>query len=79
MSGHGLLCARRQEGAGADSVDLGVDVAGTTEDRNFSLEVVRCIGACGLAPVFTVDEDIYRRVKPSKTGELLNKYRNGKA
>ncbi len=59
--------------------DLGVEVAGTTEDRNFSLEVVRCIGACGLAPVLTVDEDIYRRVKPSKAGELLNKYRNGKA
>lgn len=59
--------------------DLGVEVAGTTADREFSLEVVRCIGACGLAPVLTVDEDVYRRVKPSKTAELLNKYRNGKA
>ncbi len=42
---------------------------------SFSLEVVRCIGACGLSPVMTVDEDIYRRVKPSKVGELVAKYR----
>jgi NADH:ubiquinone oxidoreductase subunit E len=59
--------------------ELDVEVASTTEDRNFSLDVVRCIGACGLAPVFTVDEDIYRRAKPSKVGELLAKYRNGSA
>jgi len=55
--------------------ELGIDVQGTTDDRNFSLEVVRCIGACGLSPVMTVGEDIYRRVKPSKVGELLGKYR----
>ncbi len=59
--------------------DLGIDVQGTTDDRNFSLEVVRCIGACGLSPVMTVDEDIYRRVKPSKVGELLVKYREDSA
>jgi NADH:ubiquinone oxidoreductase subunit E len=58
---------------------LGVEVSSTTEDRNFSLEVVRCIGACGLAPVFTVGEDIFRRVKPSKVGDLIAKYRNGNA
>jgi NADH:ubiquinone oxidoreductase subunit E len=56
--------------------DLGVEVGGTTEDRNYSLEVVRCIGACGLAPVFTVGKDIYRRVKPSRIGELLARYRS---
>ena len=59
--------------------ELDIEVASTTEDRNFSLDVVRCIGACGLAPVFTVGEDIYRRVKPSKVGELIAKYRNGSA
>ena len=58
---------------------LRVDVPGTTEDRNFSVEVVRCIGACGLAPVMTVDDDIYRRVKPSRVGELLARYREGDA
>jgi NADH:ubiquinone oxidoreductase subunit E len=56
---------------------LGVEVAGTTDDREFSLEVVRCVGACGLAPVMTVDKDVFRRVKPSKIGSLLAKYRNG--
>lgn len=54
--------------------ELGIPVAGTTEDRNFSLEVVRCIGACGLSPVMTVDDDIYRRVKPAKAADILAKY-----
>jgi NADH:ubiquinone oxidoreductase subunit E len=58
---------------------LGVDVSGTTEDRKFSLEVVRCIGACGLAPVLTVDADIYRRVKLSKAGDILARYRQESA
>ena len=57
--------------------ELGIEVSGTTADRNYSLEVVRCIGACGLSPVMTVDDDVYRRVKPSKVGELLAKYGNG--
>ena len=55
--------------------ELGIEVGGTTEDRNFSLETVRCIGACGLSPVMTVDEDVYRRVAPAKAGKLLGKSR----
>ena len=54
---------------------LGVDVGGTTEDRRYSLEVVRCIGACGLAPAMTVGEDVFGRVKNTKLGEILEKYR----
>jgi len=54
--------------------ELGIEVGGTTEDRNFSLEVVRCIGACGLSPVMTVDEDIYKRVKAAKAPDILAKY-----
>lgn len=46
----------------------------TTGDRKFSLETVRCLGACGLAPVLTVDEDTYRQVKPSKVSEILGRY-----
>jgi NADH:ubiquinone oxidoreductase subunit E len=53
---------------------LGVEPGGTTEDRRFSLETVRCLGACGLAPVITVDEDTYRQVKPSKVAEILERY-----
>lgn len=58
--------------------ELGIGVNGTTEDRQFSLEINRCVGACGLAPVVTVDDsDIYRRVKVDKIPEIIGKYRNG--
>ena len=46
----------------------------TTENRRFSLEAVRCLGACGLAPVVVVDEDTYGAVKADKVIETLNKY-----
>jgi NADH-quinone oxidoreductase subunit E len=47
---------------------------GTTEDRRFSLEAVRCLGACGLAPVVVVDKDTYGDVKADKVLEVLKKY-----
>ena len=56
---------------------LGIDVGGTTADRLFSLEVGRCFGACGMAPVLMVNDDLHQRVKPAKLGELLQKYRAG--
>lgn len=46
----------------------------TTEDRRFSLEVVRCLGACGLAPVVVVDNDTHGGVTPDKILDLLNRY-----
>ena len=54
---------------------LGVDVGETTPDRLFSLAVGRCFGACGMAPVLMVNDDLHQRVKPAKIGELLEKYR----
>jgi NADH:ubiquinone oxidoreductase subunit E len=51
--------------------ELGVDVGQTTPDRNFSLEVARCFGACGLAPAITIDDVVYQRVKPIKIREIL--------
>jgi NADH:ubiquinone oxidoreductase subunit E len=54
---------------------LGIEVGGTTADRQFSLEVGRCFGACGMAPVLMVNDDLHQRVKPAKIGELLQKYR----
>ncbi|HOO77730.1 MAG TPA: NAD(P)H-dependent oxidoreductase subunit E [bacterium] len=57
------------------SKELGIEVGGTTEDRLFSLEVARCFGACGLAPVITVNDDIHQRVKESKVRELIASYR----
>ena len=47
---------------------------GTSEDRRFSLEAVRCLGACGLAPVVVVDQDTYGGVKAEKVLETLEKY-----
>jgi NADH-quinone oxidoreductase E subunit len=55
--------------------DLGIKAGETTEDGLFTLEVVRCIGACALAPVVLVDEDTHRRVRPAKLAELLDTYR----
>ncbi len=46
----------------------------TTEDRRFSLEAVRCLGACGLAPVVVVDQYTYGAVKADKVIETISKY-----
>ena len=54
---------------------LGIDVGETTLDRLFSLAVGRCFGACGMAPVLMVNDDLHQRVKPAKLGELLDQYR----
>ncbi|RJR52880.1 MAG: NADH-quinone oxidoreductase subunit NuoE [Desulfobacteraceae bacterium] len=53
---------------------LKLDPGETTGDRRFSLETVRCLGACGLAPVMMVDDDTYRQVKPSQIPAILNEY-----
>jgi NADH:ubiquinone oxidoreductase subunit E len=55
--------------------ELGIDVGDTTPDRVFSLEVARCFGACGLAPVITVNDVVHQRVKPARIRQLLNQYR----
>ena len=58
---------------------LEIDVGETTPDRMFSLEVGRCFGACGMAPVVMVNDDVYQRVKPALVGELVNKILSGTA
>jgi NADH-quinone oxidoreductase subunit E len=52
----------------------GCGVGETSDDMRFSLDVVRCVGACGLSPVMTVGDDVYDRVKPTKIVEILDKY-----
>ncbi len=54
--------------------EYGVEVGGTTEDRRFSLEAVRCLGACGLAPVTVVGNDTHRFLTSDKIIDVLNKY-----
>jgi NADH:ubiquinone oxidoreductase subunit E len=56
-------------------VQLEIKPGGTTKDRLFSLEMVRCLGCCGLSPVIMIDSETYGRVKPAKIREILDKYR----
>jgi NADH:ubiquinone oxidoreductase subunit E len=53
---------------------LGIDVGETTEDQEFSLEVARCFGACGLAPVITINDNVHHRVKPARIADVLAQY-----
>ncbi len=52
--------------------ELGLsDKKATTEDLGFTVETVSCLGACGLAPVITVNDKVYPAMTPDKTSELL--------
>jgi len=55
---------------------LGVSDGECTPDGNFSLESCRCIGACGLAPVLTVNEDVYGKLTVDDVEGILSKYNN---
>ena len=54
--------------------DLKIDVGEVTEDKKFSIETVRCLGACGLAPVMVIDEETYGAVTPKKVPDILKEY-----
>jgi NADH:ubiquinone oxidoreductase subunit E len=56
------------------SEKLGIGADECTEDGKFSLTACRCIGACGLAPVLTVNEDVYGRLGPDDVDGILAKY-----
>ena len=53
---------------------IGIDVGECTPDGKFSLEATRCIGACGLAPVMTINEDVYGRLVVGDIPDILKKY-----
>ncbi|HET9570596.1 MAG TPA: NAD(P)H-dependent oxidoreductase subunit E [Bacteroidales bacterium] len=50
---------------------MAIDVGETTEDKLFSLSVMRCIGSCGLAPAMTINGKVYKQVSPSKIQRIL--------
>lgn len=52
---------------------LKIDVGETTSDGKYSLEATRCIGACGLAPVFTVNDEVYGKATVKTIDEVLDK------
>lgn len=58
---------------------LGIEVGETTSDRMFSLDVGRCFGACGLAPVVMIDDDVHQRVRPARLPRILEQYRQAGA
>ena len=53
---------------------LGIDVGETTPDGKFSIEATRCIGACGLAPVFTVNDEVYGNATPELLDKVIDEY-----
>lgn len=54
--------------------ELNIKEGEVTVDGKFSLESVRCIGACGLAPAIVVNSEVYGKVSPDKVTEILSKY-----
>lgn len=54
---------------------IGVPVGGITEDGMFSLESVRCVGCCGLAPVMVVGEQVFGKVSKEQVGPILQQLR----
>ena len=54
--------------------ELGIQFGETTKDGMFSLDVSRCLGTCGLAPVIMVDGQVYGPVTPSEVPLILEKY-----
>jgi NADH-quinone oxidoreductase subunit E len=53
--------------------DLGIKAGGTTPDGKFSLEAVRCVGACALSPIALVNEEPHSKMTPAKASELIAK------
>ena len=58
------------------SKELGIEAGSTSSDGKYSLEATRCIGACGLAPVLTVNGDVYGRLTTKDIPEILAKYKD---
>lgn len=58
---------------------LEIKVGECTRDGLFSLDACRCVGACGLAPVMMIDEDVYGRITPDDIEGILQKYETKKA
>lgn len=72
----GTACHVRGGGAILDAIkdELGIEAGETTEDLEFTLESVACIGACGLAPVIMINDDTHGRLTPDKIPAILAKY-----
>ncbi len=73
----GTACYVKGSGEILDKITeiLGLPAGSTTSDGKYSLEATRCIGACGLAPVLTINNEVYGRLKASDMAGILEKYK----
>lgn len=55
--------------------ELGIELGQTTDDGLFTLEAPRCIGACGLAPLVSINDEIYGKLVPGQITEIIRKYK----
>jgi NADP-reducing hydrogenase subunit HndA len=69
VKGAGQILKKLQE-------KLGIDIGEVTEDGLFSLDACRCVGACGLAPVMMINDEVYGRLTPDNIEDILKKYEN---
>jgi NADH-quinone oxidoreductase subunit E len=74
----GTACHVKGSAAVLDSIekDLGIKAGETARDGIFSIEVVACIGACGLAPVISINGEFHAKVEPGHVKDILDIYRN---
>lgn len=72
----GTACYVKGSQAVYDKVSelLGIDEGECTEDLKFSLDSCRCVGACGLAPVMIINDDVYGRMTPDQVESILKRY-----
>ena len=72
----GTACYVRGAQGIVDEIKMqyGIEIGETTTDKRFSLEILRCLGCCAIAPVLTVDGKVHGRVKQTEVQKLLEKY-----
>ena len=73
----GTACYVKGSGDILDKITqiLGLPAGSTTPDGKYSLEATRCIGACGLAPVLTINNEVYGKLVPADMEGILAKYK----
>lgn len=73
----GTACFVRGSGAILEEIEkeLGIKVGETTVDNKFTIDTLRCVGACGLAPVVTINKKVYGNVKKDDVKKILEEYR----
>jgi NADH-quinone oxidoreductase subunit E len=77
---HGTACHVRGAERISEQIvkELAIHPGDTTPDREYTLEIVRCVGCCSLAPVMRIDETTYARMTPFRVPEILKLYREQK-